>query len=202
MKDVLIDKSAFLAHCFLEEGGNGNTFSAGRNLFERIDDCFNNKLELPCSTIHKGDTLIYLGRTNFFGPVGIILEPGIITYASSVDGGTSVDKYSERVYPSGWTPPATKTQIEQAITERHDNSHNEFFIKDYSVCGLFITFDDREFLLQNIGSEEKFYEKTKHLNVNYYFLQKGELFLCEFDNASKQFFNGKGPVSISDLYSD
>jgi len=151
--DLLINNSAYLVHCISQNGGAGNAFIQGKGIYERFRICILEKPEISCSTIQEGDTIIYRGRTNFFAPCGIIVKPGIITYATHKDSGTGVVTYGFRSTEFGETSVATDDEILNAIRNRNKNSYNELAIKNYSVVGLFLNMDDSQYLYANIGSE-------------------------------------------------
>lgn len=196
---ILIKHSAFLVHCITKNGGAGNPFTQGKGIYERFGICINDKPEISCSSIIKDDTIINHGRTNFFGPCGLIIKPGIITYASYMDSGTSVETYGTRSNEFGQTTIATDIEIDNAINKRHINGYNELTVKDYTIIGLFISLDDSPFLYSNIVSESAFYNNTKHFGLDYYFIQKGEIFKMHFD-AVNNYFGGNGKVDSNLLY--
>ena len=78
--------------------------------------------------------------------------------------------------------------IEHAIINRHKNGYNEICTKKYDVFGLFLCFDDLQFLYQNIQSEIEFYYKTKSLDLPYFKLKKGELYKSIFNEEEQKYF--------------
>lgn len=160
--DVLRTNSVFLVHCITQNGGAGNVFVQGKTLYERFEICYRDKPELSCSTIQKGDTIQYLRRNNFFGPCGLIIIPGIISFATHQDSGTHVEEYGLRLTEFGLTTIASEFEVENAIKKRNVNSYNELTVKDYSIFGIFLNIDDSAFLYHNI-----IYERTKKYDKIY-----------------------------------
>lgn len=199
MDNIFLKQNVVLAHCLTQNGGAGNIFSAGKNLFQRIFDVVRNKPEISCSTIKKGDTLEYTKRTNFFGPVGLILNKTNLTFVSPSDSGTGVLKNGNRDYILTEETKPTENNIENAIINRPINSYNELCADNYNVFGVFLCFDDILYLTQNIKSEQNFFVKTKILNLPYYNLSKGLLYNSHFDNTKKCFV-GNGLLLNSIIY--
>jgi len=197
--DILINNSAYLVHCISQNGGAGNAFVQGKGIYERFKICISEKPEISCSTIQDGDTIIYHGRSNFFAPCGIIVKPGIITYATHKDSGTGVETYGFRFTEFGETSIATDDEILNAIRNRNQNSYNELAVKDYSVIGLFLNMDDSQYLYANIANESAFYENTKHFNLDYFFIQKGAIYRANFD-SEKNYFTGNGKIDSNLIY--
>jgi hypothetical protein len=197
--DVLINNSAYLVHCISQNGGAGNAFVQGKGIYERFKICISEKPEISCSTIQVGDTIIYRGRTNFFAPCGIIVKPGIITYATHKDSGTGVEIYGSRSTEFGETSVATDVEISNAICNRNINSYNELAVKDYTVVGLFLNMDDIQYLYANIVNESVFYENTKRFNIDYFFIEKGVIYRANFDNE-KSYFTGNGRIGSNQIY--
>ncbi len=199
MDKVFKGQNVFLAHCLTQNGGAGNIFSKGKDIYQRISDTINNTPEISCSTIKSGDTLRHLKATNFFGPIGIILKNANITFASPQDHGTMVLKDGKRDYILTNETKPTESNIINAIINRPDKCYNELCSDKYSAFGFFMCFDDRPFLNQNIGTEKNFYEKTKHFDLPYFNLSHGNLYKATFDNSSNIFI-GNGHLKISDIY--
>lgn len=55
------------------------------------------------------------------------------------------------------------------------------------MFGIFLCFDDPDYLIQNINSEKDFYNKTSHLNLPYFNLSKGVLFRSEYNEETEKF---------------
>ena len=199
MDNVFKSNDVFLAHCLTQNGGAGNAFSKDRNLYQRLSDTINNKPEISCSTIKQGDTLEYLKITNFFGPVGLILTNTNITFASSVDSGTSVLINGKRNYILTHDTYPTEVNIKNAIVNRPNKWYNELCSDSYNIFGLFICFDDLNFLKQNILSESNFYQNTQHFNLPYFNLSKGNLYRSNYDNLNGWFVVEK-QIPISEIY--
>lgn len=64
MDNVFKNQDVIFAHCLTQNGGAGNPFSNGKDLYQRISDTINNRPEISCSTIKAGDTLKYLEITS------------------------------------------------------------------------------------------------------------------------------------------
>jgi len=199
MDSILKNQDVIFAHCLTQNGGAGNPFSNGKDLYQRISDTINNKPEISCSTIKSGDTLKYLKITNFFGPVGLILNNVKITFASPTDCGTSVLESGKRDYElTGETTP-TEANILNAILNRPEKCYNELCSNSYNVFGFFLCFDDTQYLYQNIISETEFYEKTRQFNLPYFNLSKGVLFKAKYE-PTQNCFVGNGQLLNSEIY--
>ena len=197
--DVLRANSVFLVHGITQNGGAGNVFVQGKTLYERFEICYRDKPELSCSTILKGDTIQYLRRNNFFGPCGLIIIPGIISFATHQDSGTHVEEYGLRSTEFGLTTIASEFEVENAIKKRNVNSYNELTVKDYSIFGIFLNIDDSAFLYHNIIDEATFHNNTAHYNLDYYFIQKGLLHRAVFEEETG-FYKGTGNIDIDSIY--
>src|SRR5438105_4475327 len=100
MDAVFKENNVIIAHCLTENGGAGNQFSQGKNIYQRIIDVVNSNVTLSCSTIKNGDVFRETNyttlRKNYFGPVGIILRNTTVIYANNVDSGTYVHTHGSR----------------------------------------------------------------------------------------------------------
>jgi len=72
LRDCLIDKNAFIAHCAGYAKGVGNNQTDRYSIFERIHHAIFDDIEISCSTIVPGDN--FQGN-NYTGTLGIILFP-------------------------------------------------------------------------------------------------------------------------------
>jgi hypothetical protein len=136
MDSIFQKHNVIIAHCLTNNGGAGNTFSTGKDIYQRIDDVLSAQVELSCSTIKVTDT-IRGGVNNFFGPVGIILKQTRVTYANADDGGTNVHLFGKRDYLTDPINQPTVINIENAILNRLANKYNELCIDQYTVFGFF-----------------------------------------------------------------
>lgn len=199
MDSIFKKENVIFAHCLTQNGGAGNIFSNGKDLYQRISDTITNKPEISCSTIKPGDTLKHLEITNFFGPVGLILNNVKITFASPTDCGTRVLENGKRDYDLTNETAPTETNILKSIVNRPEKCYNELCSDNYNVFGFFLCFDDTLYLYQNIISENEFYEKTKQFNLPYFNLSKGVLYKSKYD-AARNCFVGNGQFSNSEIY--
>lgn len=197
MDSIFQKHSVVIAHCLTNNGGAGNTFSTGKNIYQRIDDVIAHQLELSCSTIKTNDTL--LGQNNFFGPVGIILRATNVTYANPGDGGTNVDRFGTRDYFLEASNEPTAANIENAILNRTLTGYNELCINHYSVFGLFLCFDDTQYLRANIQNELVFHQNTSKHNLPYFNLSNGTLYSSSF-NPNANMFQVNGVFNTQDIY--
>lgn len=197
MDQIFSRHNVIIAHCLTKEGGAGNTFSTSKSIYQRIDDVLTGQLELSCSTISKGDTL--KNKSNFFGPVGIILKDTNVTFASPIDSGTGVASYGKRDFLSEQSNLPTAVNIENAILKRSPESYNEICINKYKPFGFFLCFDDIDYLLFNIGSELTFHFNTHKYNLPTFNLSFGSLIPSQFDQ-NKKFYVGNGQFNTSDIY--
>lgn len=198
MNDILIETKSILVHCFTANGGAGNAFSTGKNIYERISNSINEDYEISASSIKEGDG-IGNGKNNLFGPVAIILSDGEITYANEIDAGTYVTEIGKREKDSDARP--NRNDIVTAIDNRNPNTYNELCIRNYKVIGFIICMDDQRFLLQNIISEEMLYENIQSYNLPYFFLSDGLLRVCKFEEKTKRFIFDSN-ISFEDIYKD
>jgi len=199
MDEIFSKHNVIIAHCLTANGGAGNPFSTGKNIYERIDNVIAGQLELSCSTISEKDTLRYLHQTNFFGPVGIILKATNVTYVNSHDGGTIVLQSGTRDYTTDSSNKPTAANIEKAILNRPANSYNEICIKQYIVFGLFLCFDDKQHLIANIGSEVLFHQHTSKYKLPYFNLSNGVLYSSLFDPQTNK-FHANGSFTNQEIY--
>jgi hypothetical protein len=199
MDSIFKIQDVIFAHCLTQNGGAGNPFSIGKDLYQRMEDVISNKPEISCSTIKIDDTIIYLRRKNLFGPVGIILKNINVTFASPTDCGTGVDENGKRIYNLTDDTKPNKENILKAIVERPTDSYNELCADNYDFFGIFLCFDDTAYLYQNIKSEEEFFEKTKQFNLPYFNLSKGVLYKSKFETERKCFV-GNGKLSNIEIY--
>lgn len=199
MDSVFKNQDVIFAHCLTQNGGAGNSFSNGKDLYQRIYDTINNKPEISCSTIKTGDTLKYLEITNFFGPVGLILNNVKITFASPTDCGTRILENGKRDYELTSETAPTEANILKAIFNRSEKCYNELCSDSYNVFGFFLCFDDISYLYQNIISETEFYKKTQQFNLPYFNLSKGVLYKAKYETTSNCFV-GNGQLLNSEIY--
>lgn len=193
MDNVLKTHEVFLAHCITREGGAGNEFSTGKTVYERIKYVIEEKPEISCSTISKGDKC----SKNYFGPVGIILKNVQISFASPIDAGTRVVALNKRDFERSPENLPTTENIKNAIKNR--SNYNEFCVEKYDIFGVFLCFDEMDFLMYTIESERKFYESTADLFEKYFILNYGTLHTADF-NKEQSFFYQTGIISLSEIY--
>jgi len=139
LRDCLIDKNAFIAHCAGYAKGVGNNQTDRYSIFERIHHAIFDDIEISCSTIVPGDN--FQGN-NYTGTLGIILfpkAPNSITFASCSDSGTSIDigNPTRRKYKNIKSDISLEN-IQKCILDRNKTDYNEFCILAYHVVGVLL----------------------------------------------------------------
>jgi hypothetical protein len=82
---------------------------------------------------------------------------------------------------------------------RSSNGYNEICVNQYTPHGLFLCFDDAQYLYNNIDNELLFYKNTNKYNLPFYNLSHGKLINSNFDPARSQFI-GSGQFNACDIY--
>lgn len=196
--DYLVSKNVFLAHCW--STCTGSSRYKDLSIEERIKNVLNHlPTELPCSTIQQNDTIHFdylKGPVNFFGPIGVIIAPGIITSANAEDAGfPAMDDSSEQ-------PSQTDIDVdslEKAITNRSPNKYNEIRVQNYDCIGVFYCMDDVSFISQVI-SAPRLFSTIKPFSIKCFKLCLGNLYNVSVDVKTDRIDISNTPTSIHTLY--
>ena len=129
--------------------------------------------DLSCSSIKSGDN-----EKCFFGPIGVILEDGIVTYAYPTDGGTYFDNGKLITIIS--TIPIDK-QIDKAINHK-TNIYNEFQINNPKVRGVYININDPRLHLE-INNISNFIQNIFQFGLPIFAFKNGNFSEMDLNNT-------------------
>jgi hypothetical protein len=198
LTETLISKNVFLVHCWSTCTGMSRFSNLG--IYQKIANFVKGIPEACCSSIRKNDTINFdseAGPCNFFGPVGAIICPGVITLAHAQDAGTPQDVNGYRTTND---VDISREVLEHAIDNRDINEYNEICVRKYRCLGLFYCLDDQNFLKAVVGDCSTFYYQTMAHNLPYYKMIKGELFKVSFSCGAGFQPDKNSPKCAGDLY--
>ena len=145
------------------------------NIIYKIENTIRTKesKHLSCSSIKQGDN-----EKCFFGPIGVILKDGIITYASPIDGGTYFDGEKLITLPSN---VPLDNQIDKAINH-NTCSYNEFRIDNPKVYGIYINVNDIR-LYNEISNINDFIHNISYFDLPIFVFENGTFSEINLDNT-------------------
>ena len=169
-----------MAHCFTMESPNGSFYDRLKYVIEN-----RNTIELCTSAIKNGD----IAFQNYFGGIGVIIEPESIVFSSRRDGGTTRLENGELIFNDEiGTENPDLLQFESDIINREN--YNEFIVENYNVTGIFFSQDPGGWPIatQTIKNDFlDFHNRTSDFNLKYYYLKKGNLREVRFDKSNNYF---------------
>lgn len=172
-----------LTHATRLEGGAGGNkcIDINASIAERIKTAYKTKTSISCSSFKIGENL-----KNIFGPVGLLLKNGNILAANEFDLGSEINEDCERTFLDQGMEIGK--QVNNAINLKE--CWNEFIVQDHIEFGIYLCHDDLQCLFMQTGHFDKFFNDTKVLKLPYFIIEKGQVYLSEFDEHKNLFMKG------------
>lgn len=162
--DLFAEHGVVLVHCSGDIKGFGSAESNSYDPIERLVKASSGSRDVSCSTIKSGDFLRIEDGTNkkYFGPLGLILDPGCFSNISlswPSDAGSTFDERTQKRITGFGLGRNSREDVESAITQRgivqegHSSAtgYNEICCANFKVVGLFA--DRQKLRFNGVGNE-------------------------------------------------
>jgi hypothetical protein len=156
---------------------------------ERIEAVIDTSTYISCSSFKSGDRL-----SNIVGPVGLFLKDGSVKAADRFDLGSEINEDCDRVCDQ--PPYPIEVQVERAIMER--TAWNEFLICNHEEFGIYLCFDEPNYLYEQLKGYRNFYIASLKFNLPYFIIENGILYKSEFDIITDTFIK-KSSLTIREI---
>jgi hypothetical protein len=193
VSEIYQQRDILLMHGTKLKGGAHppNCIAPGASVIQRIDQTINSDTSISCFSFSQGDTCC-----NLWSPVGLILKSGIIKAADKFDLGSysTDDCHRECDAIEGVT---IEEQVHSAIEYRGATTYNEFLITLYQELGIYICFDDVDYLVSQIGNIDNFFKESRYLDLPYFSLRAGNIH--EYSPPGYPYADPDLLITISDI---
>lgn len=147
---------------------------------EKVGEVLTKRPEVSCSSVKTGDS-----SENLWAGVGVAVKNGEIKNAFPQDMATIVDKQGSRERASEdsvYSKKRLSEKVSGAITQRSQNTYNEFTITNPEVAGLYFDLgrlaQSGELIIHSQAhiSLAEFFEKGSQFNIPKYLFYKGDFY--------------------------